>query len=426
VRKSLGWQLLGSLGVLALAAGSAAAERTMVVLIDATGSMVMPRSDGQTRFEAARQMARERIINAASQTDGLASVAVYTFHSVAFTNETGGFVTPFEAVSVIDNLEVAPWATPLAGSLCDAIDIASASGTGAVTDQRLLEVFTDGEENATLMDHPCWGEFSTSTGAPFDAGSWQNKVYLRAVNASPSIVFSGTLFTNVGIAGFAAAKAAPMEVGLHATPSFGTFSTLLSDAEFFAELAAATGGTFDEVADTAPLPVFGDVDGDYDVDRDDAIALARRFGSLPLRAFDLDADGSIGWGDYALLLQKLGTGSGTPAPDPYTQAGVVSCGNNATVVLEGKVIEVAGITLTTQGKCNVVIRNSLIVSGSSALQVSGSARVTVDDSIIVGAGAWVSGNGSVMLSAANTVFHGAQSVSGTVKITDRGGNVFEP
>jgi len=423
--KSVWCTLFGTVGALVVAAGTAEAERTMVVLLDASGSMVITRSDGQTRFEAARQLARDRVMNAAMETEGLAGVAVYTFHGTGLTAHTTGFVDPFSAVVAIDGLAVTTQLTPLAGSLCDAIDIASASGPGGATDQRLLEVYSDGFENNTDPAHPCYGTFSTDTGAPYDAGSWQNKVYLRAVNASPAVTINASLFSNVATA-FAVTATTNPEDGQPGThPQVGMFSVPLSDADFFAALTADTGGHFDEIGDMAPLPVFGDVDGDYDVDRDDAIAQARRFGAPALRAFDLDADGSIGWGDYAILISKLGTGSGTPAPDPYAQAGVVSCGNNATVVIEGKVIEGEGITIDTRNKCTVVIRNSLIVSGSSALRFQGTARVTVEDSIVVGAGAWVSGNGSVMLTAGNSVFHGAQDVSGTVKYTDHGGNVFE-
>lgn len=415
----------GTVGALLLATGIAEAERNMVVVLDATGSMTLGRIDGKTRFEAAKEQAVARIDNARGETAGLTGgVTVYTFSTTGLTRVTDVAATPFDAAQAIMALTPPSGLTPLAGSLCDAIDRSNESGNAATT-ARLLEVFSDGEENFTDSMHDCYGPPSADADPPFELGSWQNKVY-QYRGAHPLVTINVTLYHNVAVGGFAATASADPEQALLGTSSpFSTFATRLSDADFFAALAAASGGTFHAIADNEPLPVFGDVDGDYDVDRDDAIALARQFGAPATHAFDLDADNTIGWGDYAILLGRLGTGSGTPAPDPYTQAGVVRCGNDDTVVIDGKVIEGEGLTIETRSKCNIVIRNSLIVSGSSALRFSGSARVTVDNSVIVGAGAWVSGNGSVMLSAAGSVFHGAQAVSGTVKYTDRGGNVFE-
>ncbi|HWU85846.1 MAG TPA: hypothetical protein VN253_01120 [Kofleriaceae bacterium] len=421
-----------------LATGSAAADRTMVVVIDASGSMQTIRpSDNQARFDAAIALAAERV-GIVNSNGGLSGVAVYMFHGTGITAHTAGFVTPFEAQqTILNNLTVTSDLTPLAGSLCDTIDIARASGTPGVTTDRFIEVYSDGGENNTNPMHACCGssvngqcKFSTS-GAPYDADSWQNKVFSRAKDITPIVTINPNLFTNASL-GFGAPSGAGAidpeasvlaQLGRPVTP---LLPGLVSDADIFSALAAATGGNFQVIVDSAPLPVFGDVDGDFDVDRDDAILLARRFGTPVVRPFDLNASGAIGFADYAILLSRFGAGSGTPVPDPYVQAQPVSCtGDSTQVVIDGKVIEDGGITISANEKCQVIIRNSLIVSGSAAIRVHGGARLTVDNSIIVGEGAWISGNGSTTLSAANSVFHGAANVAGALKVTDRGGTVFE-
>ena len=192
--------------------------------------------------------------------------------------------------------------------------------------------------------------------------------------------------------------------------------------DFFAALSAGTNGDFTEVNDGAPVPVFGDIDGDFDVDINDAIALARNFGGPATTTYDLNNDGKVGFADYAILLTKFGNGSGTPAPDPYvTSSPVLSCDHG--IVIDGQAIQDLNVTVASNGHCDITIRNSLLVSGSFALQTNGSVTLTVDNSIIVGETSWISGNGAVKLSAANSVFHGAAQAK--IKLTDRGGNVFE-
>lgn len=421
----------GIVGGLLLAASTAHADRSMVVLLDATGSMQQIRSDGDTRYQAAVKQARTRVYTAASvETEGLVNVAVLQFNSATGTISLSGgtatnptFVTPYEADLIIASSSVSIYGTPLADALCDTIDAARL--ISLTTTDRLIEAYTDGAENASDPAR-CGGPFST-TGNPFDLGSWQHNVWTRAIDGTKHAVqISTVLYTDVAtIRAGNAAGTPPPEVGAPARAR-SSFLGYISDEQFFTELTAATGGAFTVVRDDAPLPVFADIDGDGDVDRNDAIALARRFGKPTRGGGDLDASGAIGWKDYAILLGHLGAGSGTPAPDPYVRAQPISCtGDSAQVVLDGKVIEDGGITISANEKCHVIIRNSLIVSGGAAIRVRGGARLTVDSSIIVGEGAWISGTGSTTLSAANSVFHGAEQTAGKLKLTDRGGNVFE-
>lgn len=403
----------------------------MVVLLDATGSMQAIRPDNsRSRFDQAKLDAEDRVATVAGEVQGLSQVAVYKFFGAGIAPQTTGFVSPFDAITAIRAATVTDELTPLAGAMCSTVDIARASGTAGTT-TRFLEVFTDGAENNTTAP-PCAGPFSvTLNTAPFDTGSWQNLVWNRTTNPLPAVQVDPTLYHDVS-GSFAFARSSDPEAAKLAALGRSQASALApglaaaaTDADLFAALAADTGGTFTEVIDSAPVPVVGDLDGDFDVDRNDAITMARRFGAPAIDAFDLNGDGKIGFADYALLLARFGNGSGTPAPDPYTQSATVTCLGANTVTIDGKVLENGGITIQSTGACRVIIRNSLIVSGAAAITVRGTAVLEVDNSIIVGEGQWLNSNGATVLSSAGSVFHGPKKVNGAFVLFDRGGNTFE-
>jgi hypothetical protein len=442
--------LCGGFVGLMLAAGTAAADRTMVVLLDATGSMQTIRKDSngnctetpcRSRFKQAQLDAATRVQDV-QLNGGLLGVAVYKF----FLTGTGinivheppgspdGFVAPFDAQTAILNATVTSERTPLAGAMCDAIDKARQSGTAATT-TRFLEVYTDGGENNTLGP-PCKGPFSVMLNtAPFDSGppaSWQHLVYSRAIDLLPPVQVDGTLYHNVSAPlALRTDPANPESVELEAlgrpeaNARAAVFASPATDVDLFSALAADTGGTFTEVVDGEPVPVSGDLDGDFDVDRNDAILMARQFGSPAVPAFDLNGDGKIGFDDYVLLIAHFSKDSGTPAPDPYTPSSTVNCRGAQTITIDGKVIENGGVTIQGTGSCHVIIRNSLIVSGAAAVTVRGSTVLEVENSIVVGEGQWLDARGSTLLSAADSVFHGQQKVNGAFAYTDRGGNTFE-
>ncbi len=419
-------------GVIGLmfAAGTAAADRTMVVLLDATGSMQTTRCDNSlSRFDQSKLDAADRVTFAAMETGGLSGVAVFKFSGsgTGIVAETAGFVTPFDAVTAINNATVTSDLTPLANAMCSVIDTARASGSGATT-TRFLEVFSDGGENNSV-GAPCAGPYSTTNSPPFDAGppaSWQNLVYERTTNPLPAVTVDATLYHNETGCPLLAARIDPETAALTAAGRQApALSAPATDVDFFSALATATGGNFTDVVDSAPVPVIADLDGNFVVDRNDAILLARQFGAPATDAFDLNGDGKIGFADYQLLLKRFGDGSGTPEPDPYTPSEPITCRAEQTIRIEGKVIENSGLTIHGVGSCHVIIANSLIVSGTAAITVRGSAVLEVDNSIIVGEGNWLRSRGSVSLSAAGSVFHGPKTVSGSFTYTDRGGNTFE-
>lgn len=425
--------LTGLVTVLATAAATTAAhaDRKMLVLIDASGSMDITRTDGTTRFAAAKSRAKSQIA-AQLAIDATTTFSVYTFSDVASTPQTAGFVAAGTATTTIDGLDlftVGGGVTPLAGSLCAAMDTLAA--TGATT--KVLQLASDGEENNTLPADPCFGPFSVDSSPPYTGGSWQNKVYNHVFDTGVNVQID--LFDPGPITGLAARKAAARdpEASLTAKHRLVAAAAAAGDgpptlAEFFTELAVASGGRLTVIEDTAPtLPVIGDVTGNSCVDRSDALAVARAFGHTgdpqdnPL---DLDANGVVGFSDYALALRSF-TPGGCGTADPYVTRAPLVCSGSTPVVISGQTIASSGITIDARGTCAVTIRNSLIVAGVNAIRVNGSAVITVDNSILVGQSAVLSITGGAFLSAANTVFHGARVIQGGLVYFNRGGNTWE-
>jgi hypothetical protein len=432
---------IGFAAVLATAVGASAAhaDRKMLVLIDASGSMSTVRADLTTRFAAAKARAASKIADQA--TLGLDAVAVYTFSDTTSTLQTtqiaGGFVDPATAITTVNGLDlftVGGGNTPLAGAMCDAVDVLTAQG--ATTS--ILELASDGEENFTPSTNPCFGPFSAVSTPPYSAGSWQNLVYNKVNDAGVQVQID--LFDPGPIDGFAARLTAmtdPEGALTAQTRAISAFSMMTAAAaadgpptlaDFFTQIAVISGGRLTLIEDTVPgLPVAGDVTGDSCVDRRDALAVARAFGQsgspqdIP---FDLDLDGTVGYADYAFVLTHF-TPGGCGVPDPYVARAPVTCGPGRPVVINGAAIESGGITINAFPACQITIKNSLVVSGQNAIKVVGAALVTVDNSILVGQNAVISSRGASLVIAKNSVFHGKRDVDGAFVLIDLGGNTFE-
>jgi hypothetical protein len=426
-------------------ASAAHADRKMLVLIDASGSMVTTRADSQTRFEAAKLRALDQINVQAGL--GLNGVAIYTFSDTTSTLQTvGGFVPVNTAIKVItgdpaatppipplDLFTVGGGVTPLAGSMCKAVT--DLLGSGATT--KILEVASDGEENATPMTDACFGPFSLDPNPPYTPNSWENLVLSKVQNAPGGIQVLIDLFDPGPITGFAAfAAAMDPEAQQTATMRFATAGAMLAAAgegpptlrDFFTEIARVSGGRLTVVEDTSTtLPVVGDANGNSCIDRSDAIAVARSFGQTgdpQDLAFDFDNSGSVGFVDYANEVSRF-TPGGCGTPDPYTPRAPIVCRGALSITVNANVIENGGITVDARGACQINIINSLIVSGQNALDIRGTALVTVQNSILVGQGAVISSNGATLVIAKDTVFHGARKTTGIFSFVDLGGNTFE-
>ena len=413
---------------------AAHADRKMLVLIDASGSMSIVRTDGATRFETAKARAKSKI---AEQTaiDATTTFSVYTFSDATSTPQTGGaFVTPANANTAIDGLDlftVGGGITPLAGSVCDAVDVLVA--TGATT--KVLQLASDGEENSTPVTNICAGPFSTDPSPPYSGGSWQNKVLNYAgdngINVQIELFDPGPIITLAARAAAASNPEAQLTaktklIAAIAAVAVGEGPPTL--AEFFAELARETGGRLTIIGDTVPqLPVFADLNGNSCVDRSDALLVARAFGQTGApqdHPLDLDSNGKVGFSDYALALGNF-TAGGCGTADPYVARAPLVCSGLQPVVISGQTLASGAITIDARIACQVFIRNSLIVSGTNAIKVLGTAAITVDNSILVGETAVLNSQGATVLSAANSVFHGKRTILGAFAFLDRGGNIWE-
>jgi hypothetical protein len=395
--------------------------RRMLVLIDASGSMNLLRTDGRSRFQAAQERSTERIIEQAMF--GLDGVAVYTFRGTEMFSHTAGFVDVNTAITAVGALSQVSGLTPLAGSMCDAVDILVAEGDASTV--RLLQLSSDGEENSTPVGHPCHGPWSTEP-SPYSAGSWQNLVRNKVLD---SVIVDIDLFNPAPITGFAARTGADLE-GAPATSR--TLAAVTSNAQpptleaFFSTLAKDTGGDFRIIFDNAPLPVYADLNDDYCVDVADALMVLERFGQTVPPAdgkFDLNRDGYIGLADYLVVLSHLSEGCG--AGYPYEPMVEVSCDETDHVVIEGRSIETAGNAIAIRGSCQVTIRNSVIVAGGQAINAAGSARVKIENSYLAGETAGFELRGKAKLTAKGSLFRGKRTILGTAQVVDLGGNSWD-
>jgi len=413
---------------------TAHAQRKMLVLIDASGSMSTERTDAATRFSAAKKRAQAKIVEQAAK--GLDGVAVYTFSDTASTLQTTGFVdvgTAFDAINALDLSVVGGGSTPLAGAVCDAVDVLVAQ----TATTRVLELASDGEENFTPPTHPCFGPASTDATPPYSAGSWQNKVYNKIADAADGMIVQIDLFDPGPISGVAARAAAARDpeaeltaktrlMAAAAVATVGDGPPTLTD--FFTQIALVSGGRLTVIEDTSPtLPVFGDVSGNNCVDRSDALLMARAFGqSGPPQnnPLDLNLDGEVSFADYALVLANF-TPGGCGEPDPYALHAPIVCRPGRPVVIDGQAIESSGISIDAHSACQIIIKNSLVVSGQNAINIVGAALVFVDNSILVGDNAVLMSRGASLLVAKDSVFHGKRNVDGAFAFIDLGGNAFE-
>lgn len=426
--------LVLTLGIGAVSARQAEA-RKLLLLLDATGSMTQPCSGpapcapGLNRFDIAKVAAKERLQFEAAQPGGISGgVAIYLFYGTTVALQTAGFVPVSPSLdTLIDSLMVTSQVTPLADAMCTSID-ALLAAPGLVPEDR-LSVLTDGDENSSTG--PCAGPYSSSIylSAPFEAGSWQNKVWARTqdINGNPRISVDITLFTPVD--SLAAGSTAPTKRA--PSPELSTLSfncsqlPCVTDAEFFSELASDTNGRFINVRDDQAPPVFGDVDGDLCVSRGDSMLVALQFGNPVIPAFDVVRDGAITYADYAFVLARIGLNCAQAPVDPYVTAEPMRCTGKQLLTIDGKAISSSRFPIIGDSTCRIVIRNSLIVGGERAFALSGTIRVTIDNSIIIGERGVLAVTGLTKLSAAKSFFFGPKvELDGKLEYTDRGGNVW--
>lgn len=327
-----------SLLTLSLASAPALAQDALVVIIDRSSSMNGAGSpDGTTKWALARDLAQAAIeVDAPGR-----EFELWTFSGTSWTNHVnfaaGSALTDAarrsQMITALNSLPGPASSTPLAGSVCDAVDSltswAAASGIFPPPSLR-ISLFSDGLENSTPSTHPCDGPNSASD---YDASnpnrggltpnSWEWKVLNKAITGNPNnpnnlpggisvIVDTHTLFNFIPSFGFAAMPMRTLRP-YEATPSrqlvVSGFSP--SGLEFLEGLSSATGGRYVEVDPTQPPPVFADVNGNGCVDNADYYAVIGSYGQ-PVNSGNIDADinrnQTVDYSDYLAVLQNFGMG----------------------------------------------------------------------------------------------------------------------
>lgn len=223
--------------------------RNMLVLLDRTGSMTAIREEtGNTRCHDALETAKEDVGGFTGE-----AVAVWTFQQTEPTDRTGGFVDKTTALAALNALDgnSCTGMTPLAESMCEAVDALVGEFPDAEPGQLVLAVSSDGEENNS--DGECAGDrdllppyggsdYGEQCGE-FNPDSWQEKVCDKVVgNAVVLARHWGAL------GGARSTTAMDPETGEARTRS-------VSDWVFFQNLAETTGGAYTFMDDGAPPSV---------------------------------------------------------------------------------------------------------------------------------------------------------------------------
>lgn len=206
----------------------------MLLLLDRTGSMVERRpSTGNSRCRDALTVAREDARSFFAS--GGSTAAVWAFSGNGVENLTGGFTGEAAVMALLNSLspEGCDGSTPLAQAICAASDELAAKFPEVPHGGRLLAISSDGEENSSRGE--CEGPESVS-GPPYDEGSWQQKTRDKVIRQSTVL----TRFWNT-----LKRKGFDVETGN---------VKIVSDFDFFADLAKASGGTATTADDGGAFP----------------------------------------------------------------------------------------------------------------------------------------------------------------------------
>jgi hypothetical protein len=275
--------------------------RYVLTILDRSGSMGAVRTSGETRWEAAKARAKDKV-DLFSAVAGQTLVSVWSFTDTGYTQHTIGFVGKDMAKAAITALPGPSGSTPLAKTACDAVGALIAVTPNRF--QRILQLNSDGEENSTPSTHACFGPASVSAIAPYTAGSWHNKVY----TAAQGVVVHVDLFGN-NILSSGAGKLEVPSKDAPFTAQEGTAAVSLS--AFFQSLATSTGGTYNTVIDSAPVPVAGDLNRDLCVNDADLDLVLENFGKAVPPAdprADLNLDRKVDETDYLQVFNYYGNG----------------------------------------------------------------------------------------------------------------------
>lgn len=289
-------------------------EEHVIILIDRSGSMQTTRSDGQTRFAEAIRRARAYV----AQPKALPTeYSVWTFEGNSFILESG-FANASTTTSILNVLQVGWGATPLAMAVCGTVDVLLNYKPGVNASKRLY-LISDGEENNTPVDSPCYGPNSTGIYPDLTVDSWQWKVRnmirtgdpLRDDNSPFALIFDVDVFDNY--VSLTAGKTPVPEASREDKQSMRRM--LPADyLAFLRGVASDSGGTFTSVPDSVATPIPGDTNQDNCVNATDFYHVLNNFGYPAPPAStsaDLNLDGVVDTSDYFIVVNNQGSGCGS-------------------------------------------------------------------------------------------------------------------
>jgi hypothetical protein len=346
-----------SLGAPSLAHALPVDETNVLVIIDVTGSMmtdsgaVTPGGDVQTRLEVGRLSAIDWLVN---NTGAFVSpeFAVWEFSRASNDPAIANFrvlhdfsTVKTQALAAVGASVQTSDSTPLAGTLCDAVDrlktyengktmVDPSTGmTRAVRIERRIFLVTDGLENATLDTNDCWGPpATTNTVYPnYDFGSWQwkvlNKLKTGNANTPSTAPFEYIIDVEHILTSFitsldpaAQAREAAFNEGLGARFQAGLvpYSTVEDDVNLLRGLSVQSGGVYTQLAPdpqgVVSFKIPGDADSNGCVDMTDYGIFASVYGSQVSMSVpatvqaDFNHDGWVDDDDYMLLIQHWDEG----------------------------------------------------------------------------------------------------------------------
>ncbi|MFP2929311.1 VWA domain-containing protein [Pyxidicoccus sp. 3LG] len=311
-----------------LTSGVASADEHVVILLDRTGSMgaASTSTPGFTRF----QVAKERINTFLDSVPSDERVyAFWTFDGTAPT-QVFSFAQGKTALEVKAAVNAATLGgvTPLARTVCDALDTLIDYLPNEPQHTKRIIMATDGAENATPSNHQCWGPSSTTVYPTLQQNSWQWKVRNMACTGNPLIDPGAFCDPSQGLSVIVDIDHlydyVQLQPGLGAVddegvPVAGDAAALAAlpvtpDAAFFGGLSSETGGYYFGITSSTPraqaIPVPGDATGDGCVNAADNSAVLALFGQQvrPGTRADFNRDLIVNAYDRNTVLQNLGRG----------------------------------------------------------------------------------------------------------------------